>query len=255
MLNDTIGGVGYSLIVTAEGKIIAHHGEPVYQKTFTYGENFFDFYSENYNTNDLERVQNDFSQGKSWTAGSSTFPPQIEEESRYLAYAPFGMNDWMICYVIPVSAAQDAYSFIGNYENYFPGRVFSLFVCLLICYIIHISGSRNRELLEPRHTARLSDWALTTRRIQKSKLMPFCRRHSRKCTMRFLSWIWTVSSRSMTSTVMRPAIRRWKLSEVCCSLISGSSQILGRIGGDEFVVFMKHVKNAENASTRAKESS
>ena len=32
MLNDTFGGVGYSLIVTAEGKIIAHHGEPVYQE-------------------------------------------------------------------------------------------------------------------------------------------------------------------------------------------------------------------------------
>ena len=31
------------------------------------------------------------------------------------------------------------------------------------------------------------------------------------------------------------------------------SDILGRVGGDEFVVFMKHVKNAENASTRAKE--
>ena len=43
MLNDTFGGVGYSLIVTAEGKNIAHHGDPVYQKTFTYGENFFDF--------------------------------------------------------------------------------------------------------------------------------------------------------------------------------------------------------------------
>ena len=63
MLNDTFGGVGYSLIVTAEGEIIAHHGDPVYQKALTYGENFFDFYSENYNLNDLERVQNDFSQG------------------------------------------------------------------------------------------------------------------------------------------------------------------------------------------------
>lgn len=46
MLNDTFGGVGYSLIVTAEGEIIAHHGDPVYQKALTYGENFFVFTRE-----------------------------------------------------------------------------------------------------------------------------------------------------------------------------------------------------------------
>lgn len=35
---------------------------------------------------------------------------------RYLAYTDMGLNDWMICYVIPVSEAQKSYNFVRRYE-------------------------------------------------------------------------------------------------------------------------------------------
>ena len=248
MLNDTFGGVGYSLIVTAEGKIIAHHGEPVYQKTFTYGENFFDFYSENYNSNDLERVQNDFSQGNQGLLELNILPQT--EESRYLAYAPFGMNDWMICYVIPVSAAQDAYSFIENYETTFLG-VFSLFVCLLICYIIHISGSRNRELLY--YAQRDSLTGLYNKKNTEEQINAFLQEAQPEVHHAF--FIMDMDCFKQINDKYGHATGDQAL-EAFGSLLQSyfrQSDILGRIGGDEFVVFMKHVKNAENASTRAKE--
>lgn len=59
------------------------------------------------------------------------------------------MNDWMICYVIPVSDAQNSYSFIKSYEGIFMS-VFCILVLLLVFYIIHNNRIRNEEL---RHDA------------------------------------------------------------------------------------------------------
>ena len=44
LFDDLFSGNGYSLIVTKEGKIVAHTGEPVDHK-FSYGEDIFTFYN------------------------------------------------------------------------------------------------------------------------------------------------------------------------------------------------------------------
>ena len=38
---------------------------------------------------------------------------------RYLAYAPLGINDWMICYVASVTVAQQSYAFVESTRWYF----------------------------------------------------------------------------------------------------------------------------------------
>lgn len=43
LFNDFFGGVGYTLITTCEGEIIAHDGDAAYHK-INYGDNFFEFY-------------------------------------------------------------------------------------------------------------------------------------------------------------------------------------------------------------------
>lgn len=248
MLNDTFGGVGYSLIVTRKGEIIAHHGDPVYQKVLTYGENFFDFYSENYNPNDLARVQSNFAMGESGLIELEVEDSKVE--NRYLAYAAFGMNDWMICYVIPVSAAQGSYSFIKNYEVTLLG-VFCLLVSVLIWYIIHISGRQSRELLF--YAQRDSLTGLYNKKNTEEQINAFLQEAAADESHAFfimdMDYFKQINDHYGHATGDRVLERFGGLLQSYFR----QSDILGRIGGDEFVVFMKHVKNAENAMMRANE--
>ena len=127
-----------------EGEIIAYDGEPAYHK-ITYGDNFFEFYDSKtlLGVNELQDVKADFAVGRDGLIkmrnGTDTSSDQ------YLSYTRLGMNDWMICYVIPVSDAQSSYSFIKSYEGIFMS-VFFILVLLLVFYIIHNNRIRNEEL-------------------------------------------------------------------------------------------------------------
>ena len=133
---------------TKEGEIIAYDGEPSYHK-ITYGDNFFDFYKDRtlLSKNSLVNVKKDFSAGNDGLIKIRT--DSNKKSDQYIAYTRLGMNDWMICYVIPVSDAQNSYSFIKSYEGIFMS-VFCILVLLLVFYIIHNNRIRNEEL---RHDA------------------------------------------------------------------------------------------------------
>ena len=148
LFNDIFDDAGYSLIVTKEGEIIAYNGEPSYYK-ITYGDNFFDFYKDRtlLSKNSLVNVKKDFSAGNDGLIKIRT--DSNKKFDQYIAYTRLGMNDWMICYVIPVSDAQNSYSFIKSYEGIFMS-VFCILVLLLVFYIIHNNRVRNEEL---RHDA------------------------------------------------------------------------------------------------------
>lgn len=117
LFDDIFDGAGYSLIVTMEGEIIAYDGEPAYHK-ITYGDNFFEFYDSKtlLGVNELQDVKADFAVGRDGLIkmrnGTDTSSDQ------YLSYTRLGMNDWMICYVIPVSAAQKSFDFIKRTKAY-----------------------------------------------------------------------------------------------------------------------------------------
>lgn len=117
LFDDLFSGNGYSLIVTKEGKIVAHTGEPVDHK-LSYGEDIFTFY-ESKTTREghsIGEVKQNFAMGEE---GLVRLAGYADGSDRYLAYAPLGINDWMICYVASVTVAQQSYAFVESTRWYF----------------------------------------------------------------------------------------------------------------------------------------
>lgn len=135
MFNDTFGDIGYSLIVTQDGEIIAYDGEPPYHK-ISYGDNFFEFYSDKKIMENISLldVQKDFNEGKSGLFRMRDAQGKRASE-QYLSYVPLGMNNWMICYMLPLSAALQPYRFFTTYEVLFIIGFCILVAILFVCIL------------------------------------------------------------------------------------------------------------------------
>lgn len=91
LFDDLFSGNGYSLIVTKEGKIVAHTGEPVDHK-LSYGEDIFTFYNSKTTRegHSISEVKQNFAMGEDGLVRLSGY---ADGSDRYLAYAPLGIND------------------------------------------------------------------------------------------------------------------------------------------------------------------
>ena len=233
LFNDIFDDAGYSLIVTKEGEIIAYDGEPSYHK-ITYGDNFFDFYKDRtlLSKNSLVNVKKDFSAGNDGLIKIRT--DSNKKSDQYIAYTRLGMNDWMICYVIPVSDAQNSYSFIKSYEGIFMS-VFCILVLLLVFYIIHNNRIRNEELrhdaqtdgltgvLNKRTTEALINEILEQRPHEKGTFIILDVDKFKEVNDHYGHAVGDIVLRTLGQT-LRNYFRE--------------NDIIGRIGGDEFVIYM-----------------
>lgn len=153
LFDDLFSGKGYSLIVTRDGEIIAHDGDATDYK-LSYGDNIFEFYKFKKigQGHSIEEISQDFNEGKE---GLIRLRGYADSSDRYLAYAPLGINDWMICYVAPVTVAQQSYAFVEQYEFIFLG-CFGVQVCILIFYIIRKNRQKTEEILRSARTDELT---------------------------------------------------------------------------------------------------
>lgn len=233
LFNDIFDDAGYSLIVTKEGEIIAYDGEPSYHK-ITYGDNFFDFYKDRtlLSNNSLVNVKKDFSAGNDGLIKIRT--DSNKKSDQYIAYTRLGMNDWMICYVIPVSDAQSSYSFIKSYEGIFIS-VFFILVLLLVFYIIHNNRIRNEELRRDAQTDGLT--GVLNKRTTEALINEILeQRPHEKGTFIILD----VDKFKEVNDHYRHAVGDIVLSTLGQTLRNyfRENDIIGRIGGDEFVIYM-----------------
>lgn len=233
LFNDIFDDAGYSLIVTKEGEIIAYDGEPSYHK-ITYGDNFFDFYKDRtlLSKNSLVNVKKDFSAGNDGLIKIRT--DSNKKSDQYIAYTRLGMNDWMICYVIPVSDAQNSYSFIKSYEGIFMS-VFCILVLLLVFYIIHNNRIRNEELRHDAQTDGLT--GVLNKRTTEALINEILeQRPHEKGTFIILD----VDKFKELNDHYGHAVGDIVLSTLGQTLRNyfRENDIIGRIGGDEFVIYM-----------------
>lgn len=245
LFNDIFDDAGYSLIVTKEGEIIAYDGEPSYHK-ITYGDNFFDFYKDRtlLSKNSLVNVKKDFSAGNDGLIKIRT--DSNKKSDQYIAYTRLGMNDWMICYVIPVSDAQSSYSFIKSYEGIFIS-VFFILVLLLVFYIIHNNRIRNEELRHDAQTDGLT--GVLNKRTTEALINEILeQRPHEKGTFIILD----VDKFKEVNDHYGHAVGDIVLSTLGQTLRNyfRENDIIGRISGDEFVIYMCKTESKERAVTR-----
>lgn len=133
LFNDLFDGAGNSLLATSDGEIIAFDSGSASGTEITYGINLFKYYGEKNlkGKHALQDIQEDFKVGESGLVKLSL--KERKEADRYLAYMPLGYNDWMICYVIPVKSAQQAYESFPVMKSYlWEASVFWCFSCSCI---------------------------------------------------------------------------------------------------------------------------
>lgn len=218
LFDDLFSGNGYSLIVTREGKIVAHTGDPVDHK-LSYGEDIFTFY-ESKTTREghsIGEVKQNFAMGEE---GLVRLAGYADGSDRYLAYAPLGINDWMICYVASVTVAQQSYAFVEKYEMVFLG-CFGILVCLLILYIVRKNRQKTEAILHSAQTDELTQV------------------YNRKYAERF-------AENALEDVVLRTF-------GVLLGRQFRGDDIVGRIGGDEFIILMRNVTTKEAVRTKAEQ--
>lgn len=141
LFDDLFDGEGDTLIVDRSGEIIACEVGSGDDAQIQYGDNLFTYYTEKNKEkeNTLAQVQDDFLAEQDGFIRLGL--DNTKAENYYMTYTPIGMNDWMLCYIVPVKAAQKSYSFIEEYEV-----IFMLGFCVLVgILVLYLAYKNNRE--------------------------------------------------------------------------------------------------------------
>lgn len=148
LFEDLYSGSGYSFITDSEGTIVSidsEHG--------TIQDNFFSVTSNwtFHMAKDDFTIQDDFKSGYADCRQVSATAAQ----SQYISYQPLQYNGWMLCYIVPASEARQSFSFIAQYEFI----LFGFFVCIVMILLLaiwKINKRNQRTLIHQAHTDALT---------------------------------------------------------------------------------------------------
>lgn len=246
---DLFGGEGSCSIVTSDGDVIAFESGTSSDRKVTYGTNMFEYYNEK-NLNEehtLESLKTEFQEGNTGLIKLSL--GERNESDRYLAYMPLGYNDWMICYAVPVKAAQQDYAFISRYELIFMGS-FCILVAILIVYIA-LHNHKEKEKL-----------------VRSAQLDALTGVYNKENTQKFIDNILNMKKQKVLSGFMILDMDHFKeindtyghaVGDKVLQTFGGFLQsqfrdldVVGRIGGDEFVVLLYDIGTREIMEARVK---
>lgn len=231
LFEDVYDEAGYSLIVTDDGQLVALDTD----KSADPDGSFFDFYGS------LE-----FSQGQSIENVKTDFQNQTGNiirigrgsDKRYLAYVPLNLNRWMLCYVVPIHNASAEYVFIRTYGLCLVLALL-LGVVFLVVRILKINASNQNFL------------------IMRVKSDPLTGLHNKVTTeYEINTFLKSEQGRGEHALIMLDLDRFKEINDTYGHAMGDavlqqvadmlkkefrSTDIIGRIGGDEFIVFMKTV--------------
>lgn len=231
LFDDLFDGQGHNFIMDEEGAIITKDKSFAKKYDIQNIQNIFEINGCNQDTmlKDLKKQRN----------GLITIQTQ-NHGNLYLAYSPLGINQWMVGYVVPIKIAQQSYSFITKYETIFI-TFFILFVLILILYLFSKTSVEKQRLLHAAQIDSLTDIynKQTTQQLIDSKLKddkPHC----------FL--ILDIDSFKQINDQFGHAIGDivlQKLGELFKNHFR-QEDIVGRIGGDEFIVLLQNENLAKD---------
>ena len=110
LFDDIYDGVGFSMIIDSSGRIISCDSGKAY-RNIGISDNVYEFYVKN-----GEVSEKDMAEAKSniQNQKAGILVLKDKNEVSYLAYDTLEMNDWMLCYVVPQSKAQESYQFVQD---------------------------------------------------------------------------------------------------------------------------------------------
>lgn len=232
IFQDLYEGQGYYMIVSNEGKVILTNEENEEQ---TEGGDFF---------SDFKNITS--AEGKTADVIRNNFANHVSDcikmgegtNTRYLAYSALDYSNWMLCYVVGVKDAQQSYSFIIQFESVLAGLLM-IGVIVLLYSIWKINQQRHKSLIKKAHfdsLTKLVNKEQTEIEINEWMLKKECRGCQALLMIdldEFKDINDTYGHQSGDEVLKRFA--QFLKSEF------RQQDIIGRIGGDEFIVFVKNI--------------
>lgn len=245
LFDDLFDGEGDTLIVTQTGKIITYEDGNANKKQIEYGDNLFTYYAEKNKKqeNTLGQVQDDFLSNESGFIRLCLDNTQTKDY--YMTYMSIGMNDWMLCYIVPVKAAQKSYAFIREYEMIFM-LAFCVLVSILVIYIVRKNNREKVKILEAAQRDAL------TGLYNKDHTQKFIEQILQKESGPHGFVILDVDYFKSVNDSHGHLVGDKVLSMLGKFLESQfrEDDIVGRIGGDEFVILMRNISDRDKAEQR-----
>ena len=229
LFDDLFDGQGKSFIVDQDGNLITRDKKYEKKHNIKTIDNLFDICDE-------KEVKTDFNQQESDLIQIQT----KKNKSLYLAYSPLKINDWMICYIVPVHVAQESYTFIKHYETLL-ATFLGLIVLSLMIYLAHSNSRENKYLI---HLSEIDPLTSvfnkeTTQKLIDQKL----KNHEHFCFL-----ILDVDDFKSVNDNYGHAVGDKVLKNLSDLFKNHFRQtdIVGRIGGDEFIILIEDEVIAES---------
>ena len=248
MFDDLFDGAGYSVITDKDGNVITYDRVYTQQEQETIYNNVFEYFDKyQIRTSEIQNVKTDFADGKEgiheirFTVG--------KKPSYYIAYTPLGMNDWMISYIVPVKAAQASYDFIREYEIIFI-TVFGMLIAAVIFYIVYKNRQEKARLLKRAQRDALT--GLYNKKTTEDMIERFLEENGEDSYNGLL--IMDVDYFKQVNDTYGHIVGDKVLKSFgrLLAKLFREQDIIGRIGGDEFMVLIRNINDVEIARSRVK---
>lgn len=249
LFEDIYGGEGISMILTGKGEVISldSNNRDVWDELESMKEDLNENYkSEMQNNPGVQNIANDLQEEKS---GCVTL--NAGRKSWYMAYAPLSYNGWMVCYAIPAKSARNSYQFINRYE-FVLCLALVIAVLLLIFVIMHQVKKRQQVLMEYANTDALT--GLSNKEKTKYEIEQWLERTDEHRGLQVFIIMDIDDFKTINDTcghIVGDMVLQ-KIGSFMKAQFRGGD-IMGRIGGDEFVVFMKNVDTEDNIRVKMSE--
>lgn len=242
LFDDIYGGTGYNLIVTCEGAVVSYDGSEE-EHHIRSGDNFFEYYGQMdfAEKNSIKQLQEYFS---SQTGGCVRM--KSDKGVSYLVCEPVELGGWMLCYLVPVGKVQEDYGFIRYYELILAGVLLGG-LGVLLGYLWKQNRREQEELMEYAETDALTG---AVNKASTEKKINQWLQETDGGIQAFL--MLDVDNFKSVNDVYGHAAGDDALRQIGKALAQEfrGDDIIGRIGGDEFVVLMKNITDRESAVAR-----
>lgn len=244
LFEDIYEGAGYAMIMTDDGQHVICSGNrelcPMAEE-----DNFLEYIHRTSAAQPelADQIEQDFDEQT-----ENVIQWELNGEPSYLSYSPIGYNEWMFCYVVTQKTAQESYQFISDYESV----LIVALILMVIALLLVIFGMDNRRQKKLLYEAQID--ALTgtfNKKSTEEQIRKWLAGREQKGHQVFL--LLDVDKFKEINDHHGHMAGDETLREVG-ALLQGhfrEGDIVGRVGGDEFVILMKNMTHIETVEKKA----
>ena len=228
LFDDLFDGRGKCFIVDKDGNLIARDKQFEKKYEMQSINNLFDFCKQKKLKKDFKNQVSDLIQIQTRNS-----------DFLYLAYSPLKINNWMIVYAVDKQVAQESYTFITHYETLL-AIFLSLIVLSLMIYLARSNSKENKYLIHLSEIDPLT--SVFNKETTQKRIDQKLKNHEHFCFL-----ILDVDDFKSVNDNYGHAVGDKVLKELGNLFKNHFRQtdIIGRIGGDEFIILIEDEHIAE----------